>query len=366
MSIRKNCEEGLENSNCEMKMEDSGFDIRPCEAAFDLSDKQRFIKLSVTAQQRKHLSALAGEIPNVMAAGTIAQAYYVSFPEGIPHTLTALRQGGYGSMVRGSEGKFVGSASFRSMTAQAVAMGAFTAMSIASSQYFLAQINNELSMMSLKIDKVLEFLYGDKKAELISELTFTKYAYENFNSIMTHKEQRIATMVSIQEAKKIAMKDVEFYMGDLYSVVAADKKEYPELGTLIDKVFQVRDSLELSEQLYVMSSLLEMYYAQNHDESYAAFLESTMTAYIDKCEKRILSCFSILNGRFNEFKGNLVKKIDTSVYEKRVLSQIEILNSGEESAMKKVIRTALRESTEKAEFILRNDGSLFFCKSNQG
>lgn len=101
---------------------------------------------------------------------------------------------------------------FYSMSTQAAIMGMFTAMSVASGQYFLSQINNEMRMMNMKLDEILEFLYGDKKAELMAEMSFIKYAYENYSSIMSHDQQRIATIVSLQEAKKVAMKDIEFIL----------------------------------------------------------------------------------------------------------------------------------------------------------
>ena len=74
-------------------------------------------------------------------------------------------------------------------------------MAFASGQYFITQVNSELQKINQNIDKILEFLYGDKKAELLSEVSFVKYAYENFSSIMAHDEQRVATIASLQNAK---------------------------------------------------------------------------------------------------------------------------------------------------------------------
>lgn len=107
------------------------FELIPCDSAYDFEDKSRFTKLSPSEAQKMHLSAAYQHLPSMMAAGTLAQAYIARFPEGLPHTLTALRQGGYGSMIQGSHG-FVGSASFFPVTGQALFLGAFTAMSVAS------------------------------------------------------------------------------------------------------------------------------------------------------------------------------------------------------------------------------------------
>ena len=180
--------------------------------------------------------------------------------------------------------------------------------------------------MRMNLDKILEFLYGDKKAELMAEISFVKYAYQNYNSIMSHEAQRTATIASIQKAKKVAMKDIEFYMNDLDS--AAKTKDNSELISTVNKAFQIKESLELSMQLYVFSNLLELYYSQNADSSYIKYVEADVSSYIDKCEKRMLSSFSVLDAFVRDYKGNLLKKIDTSEIEKEVGGLLDRLNNG--------------------------------------
>ena len=112
------------------------------------------------------------------------------------------------------------------------------------------------------------------------------------------------------------MKDIEFYMNDLD--LAAKTKDNSELISTVNKAFQIKESLELSMQLYVFSSLLELYYSQNTDSSYLKYVEADVSSYIDKCEKRMLSSFSVLDIFVRDYKGNLLKKIDTSEIEKEV------------------------------------------------
>lgn len=38
---------------------------------------------------------------------------------------------------------------------------------------------------------------------------------KTFHPLLAHDEQRVATIASLQEAKKVAIKDAEFYMNDL-------------------------------------------------------------------------------------------------------------------------------------------------------
>ena len=200
------------------------FELVPSDKVYDFEDKSRFTKLSLSEPQKMHISAAYQHLPAMAATGTLAQAYVARFPEGLPHTLTALKQGGFGSMIQGEQG-FVGSASFFPIAGQAIFLGAFTAMAVASGQYFLAKINSQLDVIQRGVDEILDFLYGDKKAELMSEISFAKYAFENYTSIMAHESQRTATLVGLQSAKKVAMSDIEFYIQDLSSTVESPEKD---------------------------------------------------------------------------------------------------------------------------------------------
>lgn len=349
----------LEDNTVLQMLETSGnFEIMSCDNLINFEDSNKYEKLKLNSAQKMHISAFAQNALPAVATGTIANAYRVEFPKGLPHTLTALNQGGVGSMIK-ENGKFVGSASFYSLSMQAAVLGTFTAMSVASGQYFLAQINSEMRMMNMKLDEILEFLYGDKKAELMAEMSFIKYAYENYSSIMFHEEQRIATLSSLQEAKKVAMKDIEFYINDLDTIVSSKTKDYAELESRTEKAFQIKECLELSQQLFVMSSMMEVYFAQNQDTEYLHSIEKDMLAYIDKCDKRMLGSFSALKGIISGYKTKPMEKIDKAVCEKRVGNLVDSLNSGEESEMRKVVRSTLHASTKKEEYYLNNAGEVY-------
>ena len=286
---------------------DLNFELAPCDRNFDLDAKSGLTKLELTPAQKGKVSALFSQMPAMLASETMAHAYVLKLPEGLSgmNSLMSYRSGGLGTPIMGENGKIVAHASLHGVSDQALLLSCFTAMSIASGQYFLTQIHSELKMMRMNLDKILEFLYGDKKAELMAEISFVKYAYQNYNSIMSHEAQRTATIASIQKAKKVAMKDIEFYMNDLDS--AAKTKDNSELICTVNKAFQIKESLELSMQLYVFSNLLELYYSQNADSSYIKYVEADVSSYIDKCEKRMLSSFSVLDAFVRDYKGNLLK-----------------------------------------------------------
>ena len=341
-----------------MENQENYFEIMPIEEIANIENQPNFKKLELSPSQRIQMSGLAQQMPAVLATDVLSKAYVVRLPEGLSgaYRLMSYKDGGVGSLVLG-EKNIVAHASFHEASAQAAVLGAFSIMSVASGQYFLAQISNELNVIGQKIDKILEFLYGDKKAELMAEVSFTNYAYKNYSSIMEHKEQRVATLIGLQDARKIAMKDIEFYQSDLDSTVTKNKDA--DIKDMVDKSFQIKDCLTLSLQLYAMSSLLEVYYAQNYDSNYIQYIEEESVAYIAKCESRILSSFSRLAARVQSFKETMLKKVDKPALEKRINGVIEYYGGGTESDMRKSFREILHISERSAEYYINNDGAIY-------
>lgn len=340
----------------ENKLASGDIDILPCEHPVDLADTKRFAKLELTVGQKMQINALLGELPSLTAGATLAKAYVASFPDGLPHTLMQLRQGGVSSYYQ-ADGKFAGTASLYSTSAQAVCPSAFTAMSVASGQYFLAEINSKLNVMQLSLDKILEFLYGDKRAELMSEISFARFAYQNYGSIMEHDQQRMATIAGLQSGRKIAIKDIEFYLSDLTSTVTA--KDGADISNTVTKAIQIKECLDLSIQLYVMSNLLEVFYSENHDKRFLQYIEDDTAAYVTKCDKRMLTNFSKLQQSLTEHKDKLFKKIDKDSLEKQISEIVDKLNTSENSPMQELLHTALRAPEQRTEYYFNDTGDVY-------
>lgn len=340
-------------------MDEQNWGIVPCDTQIDISPANGFTKLELNTEQKIQVGALIQQLPSVAATGGVSKLYTVTFPDGVSGKLMELKRGGYTTSIIGEDGKIKASASLDHLAdqTQVLAMGCFTAMSIASSQYFLKKINDELRMMRASIDKILEFLYGDKKAELMAEVSFVRYAYENYISIMECDEQRAATIASLQSARKIAMKDIEFYIGDLESTIKG--KDGKDISSLVEKAFQIKESLELSMQLYGMSSLLEVHYAQNYDHYYLKYVDNDISVYIDKCEKRMLGNFSSLRTLVDSTKEIPFKKIAKADILERIDGLVESLGRGEESDIRKSLRAGLNAATQKANYYMAADGSVY-------
>lgn len=340
-----------ENSFFDIMKQDVGFDITP--AKVDLEDTRRFTKLEVSPAQKMHLSALVQNVPSAVAEGAMAQAYFVRFPDGLPQALTKLKQGGYSTVLR-EHGRIVGSASLYPFATQAMILGAFTAMSVISGQFFLAQINRQLSIIQKKLDDVLQFLYNDKKAELISEIKFAQYAYENYSLIMDNEAQKIATITSLQAGKKEAIRDVEFYIK-----VLDDKAKGKDLEEAENESFEIKECLDLAMQLYVMTTILEVYYSQNQNQDYLDYLEKDITTYVNKCRSRILTCFSSLKGRIDEKKKKSMGKGKKTESSGRIEELLEQLSQGEEPELVKFLHDALTIAEQAKEYYLSANGDVY-------
>lgn len=333
-------------------------EITPCEV---LRGNEMQTPLSLTSAQKSQVAEFVSHLPELTSSSVLANAYTVKFPEGISGKLMEYKTGGKGTPIIGENG-IVGHASLHELSFGALAMGAFSVMAIASGQYYLKQINDEFKLLNKKVDNILEFLYGDKKAELMSEICFVQYACKNFNSIMEHTEQRISTITSLQSAQKTAMQDIEFYLGDLSKKADTKIKKYTEFESLMNDAFKIKDSLDMSMQLYAMTCIMEVHYSQNYDDSYISNLKENIVYYINKCDKKILSDFSKLSANDNlkeHKKLSNINKDNKPNIESKIHEIIDSLNTGDKSTLNIKVNSALDSLNKSCTFCIDKNGQVY-------
>lgn len=343
------------------------FSLDPCAASVDLTDSRKFARLPVSDEQRLQLGALTQQLPLAMAAGALSNAYIVRFPKGLPQTLSKLKSGGGFTVLRGTDGRFAGSAALYPLQAQGVMLGAMAAMSAVTGQYFLTQINSELKLVNSKLDDILGFLYGDKSADLIAQINFVKYAHANYGAIMMCEAQRQATLTNLQTARIVAMKNIEFYLTDLDATVKKEVKDFQALRKLQAKALLIKDSIELSRQLYVLSGILEIYYAQNYDAAYIGYMEDEMVSYINKCDRKIAGGLSELVGAIRSYKQrNPLDRTDGREALAKELNDALLPYSGDKDSP---VRVSLRKSLEalhkQTEFYIDREDNVYVVKRPQ-
>lgn len=351
-----------------VEKEDKLIDIRPCTKMVNFEDDPKYQKLALSLDQQSEMSAIAANLPNLVHAGAAVTAasvandfYIMTLPKGLSSSLLRYKSGGYGNVLRSANGQFVQHVPLErtdisgALTAGAIASSVFAVMSVATSQYYLKQINEKMDRIRLGVDKILEFLYGDKKAELMAEVSFTKYAMNNFTSIMDREQQRIATIASIQQAKKIAMKDAEFYISDLEATL----NENIGITAKVDKALQIEESLSLALQLCVMSTILEVEYSQNYDRAYLKYLEDDVSLYIDKTEKMIIGLFNQLQAIVASNNPNLWNQFDKDGLQQKIAKILDKFRNGGESELTRSLREGLHAAEQPVTYYINRHGDVY-------
>jgi len=347
----------------------SNFDVSltECDPSTDLSDTTRFKRLSTTGGQSWQLQALLQQIPSITGALNLKDAYIAKFPNGIPHTLTKLESGGYYSMLKSKNGQFSQAVPLYHLSLEAALLGGFSAMSAVTGQYFLTEINKKLNLINLELDQILAFLYGDKRAELVAELNFVKYAHENYTSIASHENQCSATIIELQRARNIAARDIEFYINDMVSKVSlCAKSTASKFSSTVEDTLKIKKSLDFAEQLYATAFLVEIYYAANWDSDYLKYVTNDIAAMIAKCDHQISTSFSELKGQAIRLRPTLLEKDKVNVLDltQKIQEVIDCTgNTGSGTIMQTVHKT-IESSIAPQEYYLTSAGEIYVRKIN--
>lgn len=76
-------------SDTTTKTRKADYEITACDTPIDFDDKSRYKKVDADDPT---MAAFFHSIPTMLAADTMAKAYLVKFPEGLPHTLLKFRR----------------------------------------------------------------------------------------------------------------------------------------------------------------------------------------------------------------------------------------------------------------------------------
>lgn len=318
----------MQNLNCEVTASD---------VSFDFSDTSRFRKIKFPEQAGITANALLQLVPAQLVAGTASNLYILHFPKGIQGALMNLHQGGQSTTMIDAAGSFAGSASLYKVNPTAVAaFQMFSVASFATGQYFLADISSKLTEVNRKLDDLLAFLQASKRTELLSELTFVKYALANYATIMLSEPQRMATIGNLQRAKIKAVADIEFYTEQLESSAAKSNENQAKT------VLQNKQGIDLASQLYAISADAKPLFALTQNR-----MISAITKFSDRISKDL------------ESKKKGLLKGDVSQSEHKVLKLYDTLNSQSETPLLAFIEEALDKPSEPSELYLRSDGSVY-------
>ena len=338
-----------QNLNCEVTTSD---------VSFDFGDSSRFRKIEFPEQTGLTANSLLQLLPVATVSNAASKTYILKFPEGVQGTLLQLRQGGYTTTMVNMTSHFSGTASLHPVNPASVALfNAFTIASFATGQYFLSDISSKMSEINRKLDDVLSFLEDSKRTELLSELTFVKYAVNNYSTIMLSEPQRVATLSNIQRSKIRAVADIDFYTTELEHRASAKDAQKNQQGVL-----NAKQSLDLASQLYAISSIMEPYYAQNWNNAYLKNIYDEADLLLGRAKNKVSAAISPYARDIREahketrFKKNPAPLTST---EKEILTISDRLTNQVQNPLIITIKSALDEPAKSYELYLSRDGSVY-------
>lgn len=327
-------------SDSELRPANFNFEVVPCASNPDFDDSSRYKKVEFPEQAGLTANSLLQLIPAQAAADAVSNTYVLRFPEGIQGTLMNLHQGGQSATIMDASGHIAGTASlYKVDPASVAAFQMFSVASFATGQYFLADISSKLTEVNRKLDDLLVFLQASKRTELLSELTFVKYALANYSTIMLGEPQRMATIGNLQRAKIKAIADMEFYTEQLEDAVSAKTNE-----NQARTVLQNKQGIDLASQLYAISTIMEAYYAQNWNKAYLENLNTDAKPLFALTQNRMIGALKTFSDKVNKEIENKKKgllKGDVSQAEHKVLELSDALNAQPESPLLALVNSSM-------------------------
>ncbi len=217
-------------------------------------------------------------IPQIcLEASNSSDIYKVTFDKGLGSLQkVAGKQNVFRGSVVDANNKYVSGVEMTHLSsAPQVIGGVFTVMSMATGQYYMAEINKSLKKIEKEVHEVYQFLENDKKSKLSANEAFLKKIQKNLSGISNNQSQQIATITTIQDIERQALGDIDFYRNEIESLYSKYNNK-----TKADEVIDVNKRLGqniyqywYALYIYCFSTYLEPILAGNIDSS---FLENSI------------------------------------------------------------------------------------------
>lgn len=326
-------------------------EIVPCTYSTDELTKQGFQKITNT------VSPIFSQLPGIIGTTLSASSYRIRLPEGFTvNDLMKLNRNNEMTTIlkKGGKGAIQGSASLVSNAPAAVLMGVFTVLSVATSQYFLKEINNNIVNIKNRLNNIDFFLKAEKQSELLASIDFMQEIQRDYEQISLNDNYQQAVLTNIIDVKKKANADIKFYSNMVkrhFMQLDAKKGKKEDISENLNMIYESIENLKYSTMLYMYSSIMQIIYSDNMGNAeYIEAIKSDMAdnrrifedvlaeslenynVNIDLMKSRIFLGGDIKKGKFNpdEFFNPQLIEDDKSVFCLKFINtmdQIKLLNS---------------------------------------
>ena len=211
----------------------------------------------------------------------------------LPNQLYQKKNGSYMSNLKG-DGKNWGSQTdidpldFTKEKGAMVAGAAFAVASVATSQYYLKNIDDKLEDLKKVTKQVLDFLEQDKQSEVEGEIKYLGEIFNSLNHIKEDESLRIAKLHQVETIERESTDNTIFYEKEVRKLI----NEYENKKTkkksekdLVARLMSAYYYLNLSMRANGLAKLLEIYMVDGLRKEY---VENKRTELQDSCVKLAL------------------------------------------------------------------------------
>lgn len=144
---------------------------------------------------------LLGQLPTLAGAKELSTAYKVVFPAGVTGKLMTLKNGANAGLattsVIGESGKIAGQAGLQSLSNFASPLAVFSALSMITGQYFMAEINKSIKALSENIEEVQKQIDTSEESVVFSASIFLQEIKNDWNLILESENFKLSVISNI-------------------------------------------------------------------------------------------------------------------------------------------------------------------------
>lgn len=293
MDIEKNKLVTENNELVGILKDEYGVEIVPYEADHD--EKQRTL-IPVPQDVAAELSIVTSAFPT-LAANAAAQdalgktAYAITFngKDVHPEQLWQKKNGSYISNLKGENGHWgkqtdVNAIDNTATQGAMVASSVFAVAAMATSMYYMKNINDKLADLQETVQDVIAFLENDKQSQIETDMETLKDIASHMQTIKSNKDLKQVKMQQFSALQREAKKNVRFYEKQLrasldqYIVSKKDRKEKSALQKLRKEYFYYRICL----LEYAVSKMIEIQITNSFSTSQLQNARSEIEKLSDK------------------------------------------------------------------------------------
>jgi len=282
-----------------LETEDVKYEIVPLEELTDLRDNDNYEILS--NKVFGEISMVFQNIPGQLAQKTAEKAaektleevsknaYKVVLKDGMHLAKSKSLKGAYRGLVFDSDNVLQTHADLipisldGSVVAKApqLALGAFNAMSIATGQYFLSQINGKLEEIETGLSDILDYLQVEKRSEILANDITIMNVYKNLDFILDNDYERQSISAQLKQIKRESLSNFLFLKTQIESTKdklnLTTKSKAEDLNVVFEELNKDIPQYWCTIRSHINSAVLDTVISEMDSVNYIDNLKSDLT-----------------------------------------------------------------------------------------